>query len=162
MKHSNYVRYENIVLQPMEIDDCELYRRLRNFDENRIWFNSGRIISYSQQIEWYNKYLNDSDEYMFSAFDDLGRYLGSCGLYDINFEEKSAEFGRFLVNNSVRGQGIGKKMIRAVFVIAKKLELQHIFLNVKKENISAYKTYVDVGFVSLYEKNNSIYMMINL
>lgn len=131
----------------MNFLDSERYRKVRNQNENRKWFCLSDIISETQQLLWYKKYLSTEDEYMFSIFDKKNNYIGGCGLYHIDREKRSAEFGRIVIDKNMQRNGYGYQVILAVIKIAKEyIGIRTLFLTVKRENIPAIKIYKKAEF----------------
>lgn len=150
MNHDLTHSFMDIVLKPMTKDDSEAYRIVRNREENRKWFTYSEIISSEEQDKWFNKYLENREDYMFSAFhiDNPDRFIGAVSLYNIDSSKKEAEFGRILVDKSqLNIKGIGFMIAYCVCHIGfYQLLLSKIKLEVFSDNIPAIKTYEKVGF----------------
>ena len=99
MKHSYELKMDEIILKPLEKEDIEKLRILRN--NLSIYFISQKQISKKEQQQWYNAYLKKDDDIMFKVVlaDEDNEFVGAVALYDINREKKCAEFGRIIVDN---------------------------------------------------------------
>lgn len=163
MQHNYCDEYERIKLVPLRSDDIEEMRLLRN--KNRHSFIFTDIISEEAQIAWYEKYLEKPNDYVFSVIRIAdNEFIGITSLYDIN--NKVAEFGRLMLNKEkIQEKGYGLEAVLATCKIGfKQLNLDRIILEVKEDNIAAYKTYEKAGFQcfdSKKEKRNIIYMEMN-
>lgn len=150
MIHSFSADYGHIRIRPMDFGDSELYRQIRNSEDKRIWFESRNKISAAAQQEWFRGYLSREGDYMFSVYTTDDKFVGGASIYHVDSERGTAEFGRLLLGNRVCGQGLGKEVVAAVCSIAKReLKLQELRLQVYSHNISAYKTYLQSGFVTV-------------
>lgn len=72
--------------------------------------------------------------------DDLVGY--SC----YHVEDNALFLSKLYVINSLRGQGIGKKLFLYITQIAKNMNKQKIYLTVNKHNTPAIKVYEHMGF----------------
>lgn len=146
MNHQYKIESTKITLLPMSQNDSELYRQLRNQEENRKCFLFSGIIEKDAQEIWYNNYLNREDDYMFSVYNKIGQFLGGAALYDIT--EHSAEFGRVLLDRTLSAhQGIGYEVLMLLCQFAKAtLGLSMLHLEVFEDNLAARKTYEKAGF----------------
>lgn len=110
MRHSFAGRDNMMVLSPMTQGQSELYRRLRN--ANLEYFFSGKHISEKDQRIWYEKYLADDSQIMFSIMGN-DTFIGGCGLYHIDREKRMAEFGRIVIDENYRGAGKQQLKLRS-------------------------------------------------
>ncbi|MBU9724240.1 MULTISPECIES: GNAT family N-acetyltransferase [Bacillaceae] len=80
---------------------------------------------------------------------ETGKVIGHISLGKIDQRNKSARIGKVLVGDpSVRGKGIGEKMMKAILEIAfKELHLHRVSLGVFEHNAAAIACYEKVGFV---------------
>lgn len=156
MDHKYTVTYDDIMLIPMSKEDNEEYRLLRNLPEIRCWFEHNSVISAEEQTNWYMNYLKSPNEVMFSAYSIGGGLLGCNSLYQIDNINKTAEYGRIIVDKQFSGKNYGYKMTKAALKIAgEQLDLDSVYLTVYKENISAIKIYQRVGFLKTGESVDS-------
>ena len=148
MKHSYYGRYNNIELRPLEKGDIENLRKWRNDAESTKFLRKVGYITPEMQEKWFEDYLKNPDIFTFAIVENkrLKRMVGSVSIY--NFRGNKAEIGKIQVGDSeAHGLGIGRKAM----VIAMKIgfELMGISVfdaHVHKDNIPAYKSYLDIGF----------------
>ena len=143
MLHSITCKNDNICLCPMTAAQSELYRQLRNRDEVRCSFVSTDIITEEQQKTWFEKYLSNNKDYMFSILHGQ-EFVGGCSLYNIS--DNRCEFGRFIIAPEFSGRGYGKIVLSLVFSIARELEIKTIILSVLANNSKALHLYESMGF----------------
>lgn len=150
MKHSFIIQSGDVLLTPINEDDIELMRGWRNSPHNSTSFLMTSYIDAGQQRAWYQRYLNKPDDIMFIV-NDLSGYnsrIGMVGLYDINMEVGTAEFGRLLIGERfARGRGLGRLITFMICDFAfNQFNLKEIKLEVFSENKIAFGIYETVGF----------------
>ncbi len=142
MKHNFYDSYGKIELRPIEANDIESLRLLRN--KHRNCFIYSDIITSEAQQNWFTNYLSKPDDYVFSVF-LRDKWIGSVSIY--NIEKNQAEFGRLLIDSETGEKGLGVSVTICVCKLAfSKMNVSRIVLQVYEDNISAYKTYIRAGF----------------
>ncbi|KRE90233.1 hypothetical protein ASG89_07960 [Paenibacillus sp. Soil766] len=150
MDHNYIVKSEDFMLRPLEFGDLEDLRKWRNTDTIRKWFVDQSLITSSQQANWYTNYLKKENDLFFIIVDlkiSL-RPVGACSLYNINYEGKEAEFGRFMIGDpAARGIGLGQKTLEAICEFSREvLSLNSMYLEVLSDNKAAIKVYERVGY----------------
>lgn len=155
MEHNFSIRAEKVWLVPMEGDDFESYRLLRNRPENRKWFLYSQEISSEAQCKWARNYRENPRELMFSIYDLDRNFIGGNSIYHLDDGRTQGEYGRLVIDkNLVHEPGYGVFSTNAVIRIAKyMLNLEKLELEVLADNIAAIKTYQKCGFSSVGEKN---------
>ena len=149
MIHKIEGKYDKIILKPLEEENIEDLRLLRNRMENRKCFIYQKEISKEEQKKWYNKYLENENDVMFSAYiEKEEKPIGYVALYDIDDKKKSCEFGRIIVDKTkISEKGIGFQITKCCCDIGiVKLGMTKIYLEVFSDNIPAFKTYLKAGF----------------
>ncbi|WP_138420375.1 GNAT family N-acetyltransferase [Aquibacillus sediminis] len=105
-----------------------------------------------QQLQ---NYLFDANKdqaklYAYSVVDQqTGNVIGHISLGDIDRKNNSGRIGRVLVGDeTIRGKGIGKQMIKSILEIAfNDMRLHRVSLGVFDFNTPAIRCYEKVGFV---------------
>lgn len=149
MNHNYSVEWGPVILLPMTAETSERYRQLRNKIEIRKWFVTSSEISEQQQYEWFQNYLKDDNDIMFSIHSntDDQTFLGANAIYRIQNDKKIAEYGRLAILPQFSGQGIGFAATMAACAITKAvLRLEKLHLEVYKDNIAAVNIYRKAGF----------------
>lgn len=135
MKHDYIFEFARIVLKPLDHEDIQNLRVLRN--KERQFFSSQFMISEEKQEEWYKNYLSKSDDIMFKVVkkEALEDFVGAIAVYDIDYKQSIAEVGRTLIDKErCMAKGIGLDATRAVCKFAFDV------LNIKKILGIALKT----------------------
>ena len=130
----------------------------KDFDVIKTWITDERthmmwcanLIPYPIEKETLRSILSEIAERFgdspFAAVDDEGRVVGFY-CYSLNHETHEGIFKFVMVDASVRGQGIGKEMIRlAVHNAFSDPEAMAVQLNVFPENTRAKRCYEGAGF----------------
>lgn len=150
MDHNYVVKREDFMLRPLGIEDLEDLRNWRNSDTIRKWFVDQSLITSSQQTNWYTNYLKKENDLFFIIVDLKIRLrpVGALSLYNINYEGREAEFGRFMIGDpAARGMGLGGKTLDAICEFSREvLGLDSMYLEVLSDNEAAIKVYDRVGF----------------
>lgn len=143
MEHSYSHKYNRIKIRPLEVHQIENLRILRN--THRHCFIYSDTITKEAQQKWYENYLLKPNDYTFSIFYE-NKWIGAASIYNIT--GSSAEFGRLLIDRTATNErGLGLDATIGVCSIAfEQLNINKIHLQVYKDNISAYKTYIKAGF----------------
>jgi RimJ/RimL family protein N-acetyltransferase len=116
----------------------------RNHPESRGWFHSTGVISPDQHRQWFARYRERDDDYVF-VLELAGTPVAQTALYDI--AGGSAEFGRMLVDPDARGRGISHRAIALCLLVADgPLDLRELHLEVKSANARAISAYERAGF----------------
>lgn len=148
MKHNYSANYKDVRLRPLEEKDIERLRIWRNDPAQTAFLRRINEITPQMQREWFRSYLNNPDEFTFAIEEtrDLQRMVGSISLY--NFKGDTAEAGRLQIGDSyAHGRGIARKsMVLLSNIGFKKFGLKRIIASVHRDNIAAYKSYMDIGF----------------
>ena len=159
MKHNYSSEYSKVIIKPLKIDQIEGLRTIRNKLENRVWFINSSEISQNDQQNWFKKYLEVNNDFMFSIYlrDNPKLFIGAVGIYNVDFVSLTAEFGRIVIDKSrIIEKGIGRDAtISALKFGFKVLKLDSIYLEVYRENYRAINMYHSVGFEDIDNNNKS-------
>lgn len=150
MQHNYSFDGEHIILRPMNESTSELYRVLRNREDNREFFFHSTIIEKEQQVKWFNNYLLKEDEYMFSIlFPENYKFVGAIGIYNINQIKKTAEIGRIIIDRYIGGgKGYGTEAINCVSDIARRrLGTQELYAYIYSSNTASVKAFLKADFL---------------
>ena len=136
-----------VTIRPITYDDTEDIIRWRNSDSVRSRFIDQRLFTKESHEYWLKNFVETGKVAQFIILLD-GKGVGSVYLRDIDPEERSAEYGIFIGEESARGKGVGTKSARLILEYAfNDLKLEKIFLRVYKDNAGAVKSYEKAGFV---------------
>ncbi|MGX8127565.1 GNAT family N-acetyltransferase [Clostridioides difficile] len=161
----NYVSvFKRVKLKPLELEDIEKLRILRN--KNREYFIYSDEISGLNQIKWFYKYKTKEFDYMFKIeeINNPNKFIGAVAIYNVEMKNCTGEFGRLIIDShATNSKGLGyEATICACKIGFDELKLNKINLEVFSDNIKALKTYIKAGFKEIKrEKLNNreiIYM----
>lgn len=165
MKKAYTIYGEKIILRSINEDDLELIRSWRNQENIRKWFFDSSIIAEEKQAVWFSNYLNrDNDLMCMIEYKKTGNMIGTAALYNIDFIEGNAEFGRVMIGvESARSKGLAVQVTKELCNFGfNEIGLKKIYLNIFKDNIPALKAYERAGFKTLYEYEKSNRLLINM
>ncbi len=134
--------------------------QLSDLEKRVTWLSSPEIthfftnlatnpINMTAMQEWYQKVSkNTNRELHFAVFTQEDNHIGGAQLKEIDWRNRSAEFGIFIGEKSEWGKGYGTEatelLVRFGFM---SLNLHRIWLRVDAENLGAQKCYKKVGFI---------------
>ncbi len=149
---------KKITIRTITNNDIELIRYWRNDESIRSCFVDSKIISSSQQQNWYEGYKNKKDDYMF-IIELEQKPVGSIALYHIT--STTAEYGRLMIGEKMAlGKGVAQTASKLIIQFAEILGIECIYLEVFKSNIVAYNLYLKVGFKDIEHNDTLMYKMV--
>ena len=120
--------------------------RIRNIKDVRCRFLHNQVISTESHFAWYESYLHDPAQVMWVATFN-SNIAAQFGIYDINLEQKSAQFGRIFVDPAYQQKGIGRVIVRSLIKSLSSFNLiEELWLDVIRTNSKAIKLYEYSGF----------------
>jgi RimJ/RimL family protein N-acetyltransferase len=142
----------------------------RNDPDIQKYFFTRDAFTYEQQVRWYARYVQDETDMTFMIVAKTGIALGMVGLYNIDMQGRTAEFGRLLIGaKKYRGFRFGKEACSMLLKLAfETLNLKQVYLSVHDWNVKAVGLYDALGFriekkMTLSEENGikrSTYKMV--
>jgi RimJ/RimL family protein N-acetyltransferase len=155
---------DRLVLRMLEAVDLPLTRSWRNQDDIRKWFLNSDVITEEQHGAWFERYSKLDNDFVFIILaKELGATsVGQVSLYDIDWDTGIAEYGRLMIGHpDARGKGYARHATNLVLRIGfEYLKLKEIHLEVKEDNFSAQKIYLDCGFTEISRGNQLVKMKI--
>lgn len=146
MRHQYQASYGSVCLRPLAEQDVEALRILRN--KNKQFFYSDTEITQEQQEQWFKRYLAKKNDIMFAVhaqIENTDMFAGATALY--NMSDTRCEFGRFVIDDSFRGRGLGRDALVATMGIAfGQLKMKSMHLSVLECNCRALDLYERLGF----------------
>ncbi len=107
-------------------------------------------------MDWLKKVIANPDEYRCAILAD-GNYVGNIYLTDIN--EVSAVYHIFIGEKAYWGKGVAKQASKLILEYAfSRLDLQAVFLKVRKQNTRACRLYQSLGFLDVANEDDYIQM----
>lgn len=136
------------LIRPIEREDIEQLRLWRNQIEIRSQFIDDRQITEEQQRQWYELYLGKEDDIVWIARElSSNQPVGSVSLYDIDYQNKTAEVGRLMVAKESRGRGLGRLLMQHGVQEAFALGIQQVYLEIFHDNTVSLQINLSIGFV---------------
>ena len=91
------IKGKDVGLRALEAEDLILLRNWRNITSFRKNFREHRELSMANQEAWFNKTINNPNDFMF-VIEDLktAEPLGACGLLYTNWIIRSADFSFYI------------------------------------------------------------------
>lgn len=161
MKHDYEFAYERIILKPLNEEDIESLRILRNKEKQ--YFFTGDDITPEQQKVWYANYLKKNDDIMFKVVkkEEPDKFIGAIAVYEINSNEGTAEVGRTVIDKEKAPEkGIGMEATKAVCKFAfDVLGMKKVVGEVLKNNERIIKVDLRAGFVMVGDKDEDTYLI---
>jgi diamine N-acetyltransferase len=154
------IQYESVLLRPLEYSDLPLTLSWRNLDHIRIWFFHSEIITLQDHKEWFNRYSELDNDFIFMILYEQ-KPVGQISLYNIDWEGKNGEYGRLMIGDaSARGKNIARTATNLMINLAfDTFKLEEVHLFVKKENVAAIVVYLRCGFIIKDCHDDEIYMV---
>jgi len=137
---------KQVRLRAIERDDLPLAVQFLNDPDVLMWFGKLAPLGIEDEIAWYEQMRQD-DRVINFAMEVAGRYVGGCGLINIDHVHRRAEMGVFVGDKSLWGRGIGSEAIALVMDYGfDYLNLHRIYLRTFAGNTRAIGVYEGLGF----------------
>lgn len=165
MKYKDCLIEQDIYLREINKDESELYRALRNREDNCHFFMNEQLITEEMQKKWYDSYLENDTEIMFSIYEKKTNFfLGAVSLYHIDSMEHRAEVGRIIVDKQIAsGKGYAAQAIHGIVQYGcSSFGIKEYVAEVIKGNYASYRSFEKNGFLLVKErkeKNKDIWLM---
>ncbi len=131
------------------IEESDLHETLswRNRDEARVWFKTSTPLTYEQHANWFHQRYQPSETDFLFVVEADGKLVGQASVYGIDWQNRTAEVGRFLVDADQAGRGhIGRACGVLLDICWHTLNLDYVFLEVIETNERAIHLYRKHGF----------------
>lgn len=140
---------EKVYLKSITSADTENIIRWRNKDNVRKYFLDQRPFTTEGHTNWLENVVNAGKAVQFIIYEKSGDYpVGSVFLRDIDRQNRKAEYGIFIGEDSARAKGVGTEAARAIVQYGfSELKLHKIFLRVLADNEGAIRSYAKAGFI---------------
>jgi len=156
------IEKENLRLRLLERSDLPTTLNWRNKANIRKWFVHSDPISWEEHQNWFEKYREDENDYVFIIEEKgvFNKSIGQISLYNIDRANNRGELGRLMVGEEeARGKGLAKKATRLLVGIAfNNFLMKELYLNVFKNNYPAIHIYEQCGFKKVKKVDNMLEM----
>lgn len=150
----------NVTIRPLVEEDAYTSVKWRN--DSEVFKFTGNTyktkITIDNELEWIRKVIANTNDYRCAILvDDV--YVGNIYLTDIN--DGKAHYHIFIGDKKYWGKGIAKQASLLILEYSfNVLKLDEVYLRVRKENISAYHLYLNLGFSEIFSEEQWIGMVI--
>lgn len=137
---------EIVYLRPLTADDLPATRQWRN--QTRQWFKNPATITPEQHQQWYVDYCRRSEDAVFVVIETASELpVGQVSVYDIDWQQRQAEVGRFVISPDHARRGFMKAACRLLIDHCfNRLDLTRLYLSVLEHNVPAISLYTQLGF----------------
>lgn len=126
------------------VEDAKAFSMIRNAEDTFKWFFSGKKFTVREVAKWIKGLNPLTDEVYMVEFE--GKLVGTCSIYNIDWEQRSAEIGRIVISGENRGKGLGTRVLNETVRMCATKGLKMIYANIMKNNISSQKAFTKAGF----------------
>ena len=140
---------ERLYLRPLDEEDLDRCLRWINDPELQARIGRRHPMSRAQEQEWLaGQYKREDHMNLAIVLVDGDRHVGNCGFNQIDFINRSAEFGILIAERDVWGQGYGPEAARLILKYGfEEFGLHRVELTVFAFNEHAMRAYQKAGFV---------------
>ena len=143
----------------MSLDDTDVVVAWRNDPAISKWFFSETKFTVDGHKNWLGKRLASDGDFNWIIEDERGAPIGTIAIYDIDWPNGIAEFGRIVIGEAeAKGKGYAREAIPLVTNAARKAGLYKLFLEVKSSNHRAIQLYLNSGFRKVSDQNGVVRM----
>ena len=153
---------EKVALGPLRKGLLPTYTRwMNNFRTLRTMGVPPRPLTLGQEEQWYEGTIARSETSSeFTIYErSTERPIGNCGLHDIDYGNRTAEFGILIGEPDARGKGYGTEATSLILDYAfTALGLHNVMLRVFAYNPAGVRAYTKAGFKEFGRRRESQFM----
>ncbi|MBV9156749.1 MAG: GNAT family N-acetyltransferase [Acidobacteriaceae bacterium] len=145
-----FVIGQQVYIRGLERADLEkMVGWINDEDVTRLLFMGLRPANIELLAEQWQQDQRNQNEVAFAVCDKQSdAFIGTTGLYSINWVMRSAEFRVFLGEKEFWNRGVGTECTRLMTVYGfEKLNLNKVWLGVNADNVGGARAYTKAGFV---------------
>jgi RimJ/RimL family protein N-acetyltransferase len=138
-----------IFIRPLNKNDLnQTIIWLKDPEINKFLSAAFEDLDLKKELEWFNEMSSSLIDFIFALEDKKNKkYIGTCGLHKVDWENKTCEFGIVIGDKEYWDKRFGTDAINGILKIAfKKLNLLKIKLFVYEYNMRAINAYKKCGF----------------
>ncbi len=154
------IKYEDITLRAIEIEDLELIREMINDPEIENMTGGGGLpVSKYQQENWFKSLENRKNEVRLMIDTESNGTIGMVMLTDIDYKNSTAQFhSKIATSKNIRGKGYGTKATNALVEYGfDQLNLNCIYSHIIEYNIASQRVKEKCGFKKDGVLRNRVY-----
>ena len=137
---------QKVYLKSADIEDTAYTYQVRQ-DVNRTKYMHAVTGGIESQKKWLENQIADKDSYFFVVRTKEGKPIGTYGLYDLDFQKKTGEIGRAILN------GTPVENLEAIYLVHEfayfDLELDKLYTECFEDNTAAVGVNTQVGGVEI-------------
>lgn len=139
---------ERVLLRPITMEDTPLIVKWRNTESVRRNFIFRGPFTEEVHTRWMQTKVASGQVLQYIIVDrESGESVGSVYFRDVDRNNRSAEYGIFIGEESARGKGLGSEVARIFTEFGfSELKLHRISLRLLADNVRAEKSYANGGF----------------
>ena len=153
-----------VQLRLLSAADLPLTLAWRNQDQIRRWFVHSDVLTWDQHHAWFQRYAERDDDFLFVIEDTvrLRRPVGQVGLYRLDWQVRTAEYGRIMIGDPAgQGSGCASEATALLLDFAfREWRLSRVDLDVYADNERALRVYLHCGFESVELKDGMFHMSV--
>ena len=147
-----------VALGPIRKDLLRLYQRwINDFEVTRTLDLPMRPFPLEYEEAWYQRVIQSDRDLTFTIYDrETLRPIGNAGLHQIDYQNRSADFGMAIGEKDFWGRGYGTESTGLILDYGfKTLGLHNIMLQVFSSNTAAIRAYEKAGFRRMGERRDA-------
>ena len=140
----------------------KIYKKKNVLNGSWKWLNDNRITFFmdkgyekntlKKQLSYYNSINNSKADILFAIYSKK-IHIGNVGLHQINFKNKTAQFGIIIGNTNYHKKGIGKNVWHSIINFGfNNLKIKKIYTMIVADNIASKKIAKYLGFKKMKRK----------
>ena len=139
---------ERVYLRSITYEDTDLIVKWRNQENVFRYFFYRGVFDKEGHERWIREKIEKGIvEQFMVCLKDSDRPVGCTYLRDIDYDNKKAEYGVFIGEEDVRGNGIGKEILNITVNYAfDSLGLHRVYARVREDNYSSLYSFLHSGF----------------
>jgi diamine N-acetyltransferase len=152
---------ERIVLGPLRRELLVTYQRwINDFTASRNLAVAPRPLTMEAETAWFDGVTSSATDTSFTIYERAGgRPIGNTGLHEIDYRNRTAEFGILIGEADARGRGFGTEATRLMLDYAFiALGLHNVMLRVYAYNLAGIRAYEKAGYREFGRRREAILM----
>jgi len=140
----------------------KIYNKSNVLNGSWKWLNSENVTSlmdkgfkkntFKDQLNYFNKINRSKKDILFAIY-FRNKHVGNVGLHNINYKNKTAQFGIIIGNTNYHNKGIGKKVWYEIMSFGfNQLKLKKIYTMIVTTNIPSTRIARFLGFKKMNKK----------
>jgi diamine N-acetyltransferase len=151
---------DKVTLGPLRKDLSETYQRWNNDIQTTRTLAVARPITFEEQLSSYDRITSSEKYIFFTIYENVNLHpIGITYLSDIDYKNRTAEFGIMIGEAEYRGKGYGTEVTQLVLDYAFTIAgLHNVFLKVYEYNELGFRAYKKAGFKECGRRRQSRFM----